>query len=251
MGDRGPLSSSLGQRPLGLHALPHVLPAMGEEKPGHSVAGDSFPGHFPHLTHKRPQTELAPLQPAQLKPRSGSGGACPRPGSQPEAGRTTGSQPWGSLHPPALQWGGTSRDHRSVTPVLALPKLPRPLLGTNWGAAASRAGAAGTAGQAGSALPWQLQTVQCSAGRLEEVGSAVTGVLEGDRAVLPLGPQLCPVLPSKHPKTLLPPSCSSSPAAAPCRSPAPQFGSSAEHSPLELPSPRSKQAQKGQPSTFG
>lgn len=31
---------------------------MGEEKPGHSAAGDTSLGHFPCLTHERPQDEL-------------------------------------------------------------------------------------------------------------------------------------------------------------------------------------------------
>uniref|UniRef100_A0A663E596 Uncharacterized protein n=1 Tax=Aquila chrysaetos chrysaetos TaxID=223781 RepID=A0A663E596_AQUCH len=38
------------------------------------------------------------------------------PFSPDSAGRTAGSQPWGSPRPPAPQRGGTSRDHRSLAP---------------------------------------------------------------------------------------------------------------------------------------
>lgn len=97
---------------------------MGDENPGCSAAGDPSPGHFPCLTRRMPRGELPALQPAQLTCGvcCGRQGACSRPGSEPKAGRTAGSQPWGSPHPPAPEWGGTSRDHRSLMPALIPPR---------------------------------------------------------------------------------------------------------------------------------
>lgn len=72
---------------------------------------------------------------------------------------------------------------------------------------------------------------------------SMTGLLQGDRAVLTPGLLLCPVLPSKCPKAPLPLSSS--------LSPPPQSDKSAGHFPPQSPSPRRKQAQKRQPSTLG
>lgn len=150
VGDRGPSSPSPGQCPLRLRALPlllpHLPPAMGDENPGCSMAGDTSPGHFPCLTHRMPRGELPALQPAQLTCGvwCGRQGACSRPGSEPKAGRTAGSQPWGSPHPLAPEWGGTSRDHRSLMPALIPPpELPQPLLIPNRGARRAAPGGRG------------------------------------------------------------------------------------------------------------
>lgn len=80
---------------------------------------------------------------------------------------------------------------------------------------------------------------------------SITGLLQGDRAVLTLGLLLCPVFSSKCPKAPLPFSSSSSRAASPQHSPAPQSDASAGHFPPQTPSPKRKQAQDSQPSTLG